>query len=244
MRHLEQTIVLPTTLEEIYDDAFEDVDGKLTLDLPRSLNGTLASGSVGTTDLTVRYYVKATLDPNGGELAGDVRTIYGDVYGDLSPLPTRTGHTFKGWKNGGTAITAATALPDVATLTLTAEWQVNQYKQTFDANGGVGGKTLTQDYGSALKAPTVTRTGYTFVGWTPAVPAKVPAKDVTYKAQWQVITETVTLDLGGGTGSGPQRPSPAETRSARPVPSARRTYRTPTRSGTAAPAAARCRPLR
>ena len=197
-----QTIVLPTTLEEIYDDAFEDVDGKLTLDLPRSLNGTLASGSVGTTDLTVRYYVKATLDPNGGELAGDVRTIYGDVYGDLSPLPTRTGHTFKGWKNGGTAITAATALPDVATLTLTAEWQVNQYKQTFDANGGVGGKTLTQDYGSALKAPTVTRTGYTFVGWTPAVPAKVPAKDVTYKAQWQVITETVTLDLGGGTGSG------------------------------------------
>ena len=197
-----QTIVLPTTLEEIYDDAFEDVDGKLTLDLPRSLNGTLASGSVGTTDLTVRYYVKATLDPNGGELAGDVRTIYGDVYGDLSPLPTRTGHTFKGWKNGGAAITAATALPDVATLTLTAQWQVNQYKQTFDANGGDGGKTLTQDYDSALTAPTVTRTGYTFVGWTPAVPAKVPAQDATYKAQWQVITETVALDLGGGTGSG------------------------------------------
>ena len=197
-----QTITLPTTVKYVNKYAFWSVDGKLTLLLPRSLKGMLASGTYGTTELTVGYYVKATLDPNGGELADGVRMIYGDVYGDLSPLPTRTGHTFKGWKNGGAAITAATAVPDVATVTLAAQWQVNQYKQTFDANGGVGGKTVTQDYDSALTAPTVTRTGYTFVGWTPAVPAKVPAQDVTYKARWQVNTETVTLDLGGGTGSG------------------------------------------
>ncbi len=197
-----QTITLPTTVENVEEDAFWSVGDELTLLLPRSLNGMLASGMYGTTDLTVGYYVKATLDPNGGALADNVRMIYGDVYGDLSPLPTRTGYTFKGWKNGSAAITAATAVPDIATVTLTAQWQVNQYKQTFDANGGVGGTTVTQDYGSALTAPTVTRTGYTFVGWTPAVPAKVPAQDVTYKAQWQVITETVTLDLGGGTGSG------------------------------------------
>ena len=43
---------------------------------------------------------------------------------------------------------------------------------------------MTLDYGTALSAPTVTRTGYTFVGWSPTVPATVPASDVIFVAQW------------------------------------------------------------
>ena len=77
-------------------------------------------------------------------------------------------------------------LPDVATVTLTAQWTVNTYMQTFDANGGTGGKTVTQNYGTALTAPTVTRAGYTFKGWSPAVPAKVPAQNATYTVRFGV----------------------------------------------------------
>ena len=56
---------------------------------------------------------------------------------------------------------------------------------TFDANGGVGGSTTTQECGTALTAPTVTREGYTFIGWLPAVAATVPPSNVTYIAQWE-----------------------------------------------------------
>ena len=56
---------------------------------------------------------------------------------------------------------------------------------TFNANGGTGGKAVTQNYDSALIAPTVMRMGYSFMGWVPAVPARVPLKNTTYVAQWE-----------------------------------------------------------
>ena len=74
---------------------------------------------------------------------------------------------------------------------------------TFDANGDAGGTSVTQDYGSALSAPTVTREGYTFVGWSPSVPTTVPATDTTYVAQWQanstLTSAYLVVDLSGGT---------------------------------------------
>ena len=56
------------------------------------------------------------------------------------------------------------------------------------------------DCGTAIVAPTVTRTGYTFKGWTPSVASTVPANDVTYTAQWKLNTYTVVFDANGGTG--------------------------------------------
>ena len=120
----------------------------------------------------------------------------------------RTGHSFAGWATNatGAVVFAAgqpvTNLTDVADAQLTfyAVWNVNQYMVTFNANGGEGGKTVTQNYGTALAAPTVTRAGYTFAGWSPVVPATVPADNVTYTAQWRANKYTVTFDGNGGTG--------------------------------------------
>ena len=72
---------------------------------------------------------------------------------------------------------------------------------TFDANGGNGGTSVTLDHGSALSAPTVMREGYTFVGWTPSVPATVPATNTTYVAQWQANVYTITYSANGGLGT-------------------------------------------
>ena len=83
-------------------------------------------------------------------------------------------------------------------MTVFAHWRVNRYDVSFDANGGNGGWRATRDYGTAIVAPTVTRTGYSFKGWLPEVAATVPDEDVSYTAQWDANTYTVSFNANGG----------------------------------------------
>ena len=127
-----------------------------------------------------------TFNPNGGSVSPTSRTVVGGaVVGEL-PIPTRVGYSFAGWwtaASSGTQVSEKTKV--VSSATYYAHWSVIQYVVTFDANGGTGGKTITLNYGAKLTAPTVTRTGYTFAGWSPAVPATVTANNTTYTAQWK-----------------------------------------------------------
>ena len=60
------------------------------------------------------------------------------------------------------------------------------YTLTFDTNGGSTIAPITQDYGTAITAPAdPTKTGYTFAGWTPAIPTTMPAENLTVTAQWR-----------------------------------------------------------
>ena len=71
-------------------------------------------------------------------------------------------------------------------MTIKAKWTVNQYTLTFDTNGGSAIAPITQDYGTAITAPAdPTKTGYTFAGWTPAIPTTMPAENLTVTAQWR-----------------------------------------------------------
>ncbi|MEE1535440.1 MAG: S-layer homology domain-containing protein, partial [Oscillospiraceae bacterium] len=84
-------------------------------------------------------------------------------------------------------------------MTIKAKWTVNQYTLTFDTNGGSTIAPITQDYGTAITAPAdPTKTGYTFAGWTPAIPATMPAENMTIKAKWTVNQYTLTFDTNGG----------------------------------------------
>ena len=133
-----------------------------------------------------------TFDANGGTGGCEMIQDYGTSL--VAPAVTRLGHTFTGWSP------AVSATVPAANMTYTAQWQINQYNVTFDANGGTGGKTVKQDYGTTIVAPTVTRLGYTFTGWLPAVPATVPADNTTYVAQWRINQYNITFNANGGTG--------------------------------------------
>ena len=120
-----------------------------------------------------------TFDTNGGSAIAPITQDYGTAI--TAPAdPTKTGYTFAGWTP-----TIPATMP-AENMTIKAKWTVNQYTLTFDTNGGSTIAPITQDYGTAITAPAdPTKTGYTFAGWTPAIPATMPAENLTVTAQWR-----------------------------------------------------------
>ena len=91
---------------------------------------------------------------------------------------SRTGHTFTGWDVAFDIITAD--------LTVTAQYQNNQYRITFDSSGGSAVAPITQAFGTAITAPAdPVKEGYGFVGWEPELPETMPAGGLTVVAQWE-----------------------------------------------------------
>ena len=106
--------------------------------------------------------------------------------------PTKEGYTFTGWSEEIPATMPA------ENKTINAQWEINQYTITFDTNGGSAVAPITQDYGTAITAPeNPTKQGYTFAGWSEAVPATMPAENKTLTASWTVNTYTVTWNNEG-----------------------------------------------
>ena len=108
-------------------------------------------------------------------------------------FPTKVGYTFSGWRE----IPATMPTSDV---TVNGTFAINKYTFTFDTDGGSEVAGITQDYNSAITAPTApTKTGYTFAGWVPAIPETVPAENMSFKAQWTINQYTLTFDADNGT---------------------------------------------
>ena len=154
-----------------------------------------ASVPADVTELTVQWTAPTytvTLNAGDGTINSGNVTEY--TYGVGATLPTdvtRTGYTFKGWyDNESLTGSSVTAIGDTETgnKEYWAKWEINQYTITFDTAGGSVVTPITQNYGTAITAPAApTKTGYTFVGWNPEIPATMPAEDLTVTAQWRDI---------------------------------------------------------
>ena len=122
-----------------------------------------------------------TFDTAGGSEIAPITQDYGTAI-TVPADPTREGYTFIGWdKEIPTTMTAEN-------MTVTAQWEINQYTITFDTAGGSEIAPITQDYGTAITSPAdPTREGYTFIGWDTEIPTTMPAENITLKARWKDI---------------------------------------------------------
>ena len=137
-----------------------------------------------------RYTI--TFDTAGGSEIAPITQDYGTAI--TAPAdPTREGYTFIGWDKA-----IPTTMP-AENMTVTAQWEINQYTITFDTAGGSEITPITQDYDTAITAPAdPTREGYTFIGWDKEIPTTMLAENITVTAQWVINRYTITFDTAGG----------------------------------------------
>lgn len=157
--------------------------------------------------------ITITFNANGGSVDSGSKTAYlSDSYGTL-PTPTRDGYAFNGWysaKSGGVKVSSSTTITTPSSHSLYAQWTPNTYTVSFDSNGGgtaPSSKKVT--FGSAYGAfGTVSRSGYTFVGWFTeknggkevlADTKYTTASNQTLYAHWSENGYTVKFNANGGT---------------------------------------------
>ncbi len=127
---------------------------------------------------------------------------YGTVYGDKLPEPTRFAYFFDGWVDENGNKIAADATVDFSTIKyLYSTWVPGEYTLTFDTDGGNSINSVTGAYNEAYTKPQdPVKTGYKFMGWSPALPDTIPAVDSKYTATWSENSYAVFFDGNGFTG--------------------------------------------
>lgn len=165
-----------------------DADGKS----PEDYDGMPAKNLTFEAVWTINQYT-ITFDTAGGSEIEAIKQNY-DTDIAAPADPTREGYTFQGWKP---EIPAKMPADD---MTVVAQWKINQYTITFDTDGGNEIEAITQDYDTDITAPAdPVKTGYTFTGWQPELPAKMPAENITVKAVYEQITYHATIKADGET---------------------------------------------
>ena len=141
-------------------------------------------GTMGTEDLTFNAKFSA------GEVSYTVETYVMGLDGEYGAaetknVPATTGEEVtltpdarEGFTVAGESVLTGKVEAD-SSLVLKVYYSRNQYKLTVD-----GVESMVY-YGAALEiADPAPREGYTFTGWSPAVPATMPAEDLTLVPQW------------------------------------------------------------
>ncbi len=142
-----------------------------------------------------------TFDANGGESTTTAQVAFDSDITAPETNPTKVGHTFVGWAKTSTATAALTTLGKLTTegTTFYAVWEKANYTVTY-MNGDETVDVVTVTYGDAIPAHDgVEKTGFTFVGWTPALPETMPAENLVVNAEFEANTFTITYKVDGET---------------------------------------------
>ena len=160
---------------------YGDENGNCTCAYDKAENVTLYAQWSEAPSATVHFFT------NGGTMAESDEVLHKLNTPIAKPDdPDKTGYTFGGWYTDA-ACTQAWNFDDWVTeeLTLYAGWTVNQYTVVIKPENGDEDIVITQDYGTQITAPSLTKDGYTFIGWDMDFPVAMPAEDITITAQWK-----------------------------------------------------------
>ena len=159
----------------------------------------------------VQYTV--SFDANEGSAVNEETVNHGSTATEPT-APTRPGYTFDDWyTDSGLSSRFDFDTPITEYTTLYAQWTINTYTVTFDANEGSAINEETVNHGSTATEPTApTRPGYTFDDWytdrglSSRFDFDTPITGyITLYAKWiSNITHTVSFDTDGEEYIGPQ----------------------------------------
>lgn len=148
----------------------------------------------GTLTINKRYYsvsvTSADLKKGTVEATPTSENVKEGTQMTLTAKPNR-GYHFVKWSDETTINPNVFVV--VENVSLIAEFAPNQYTMTFKLGNGSSDIIKTQEYGTELSKPDApNKEGFTFKGWSPEVPATVPASDMTFEAIYeQAYTEVV-----------------------------------------------------
>ena len=133
-------------------------------------------------DVSKYNYWKFCSNLSGGSFYKPVRTEChvsgGTFYGGLT-LEKNAKLSGKPM-NTGTVINDKTNIPDPNGKPVTVTY-------AYGALGGIYAKQIVQAGEAAIRPDDPTREGYTFIGWDKAIPATMPAENITITARWKDI---------------------------------------------------------
>ena len=132
-----------------------EFSGKVENQTGGTIGGGMFSGTVTNNGTISGGTFAVTFDTNGGSIV-PVENVLNGQKATKPTNPTKTGYTFDGWYTEETCTNPYDFDTSVQNaLTLYAKWTINQYTITFKPENGGEDTTITQDYGTAVTAPTV-----------------------------------------------------------------------------------------
>jgi uncharacterized repeat protein (TIGR02543 family) len=141
----------------------------------------------------INTYTLQFVDENNNVLQSEQYQYGSDLSAVNIPIPTKEGHTFSGWDQQIPLFMPA------SNVTITAQFEVNQYTITFDSQGGSFVSPMTKDFESVIEKPVdPVKEGYTFLGWYTDLDdslsyqfSTMPAEDLTLYAKWSINTYSI-----------------------------------------------------
>jgi len=181
---------------------------------------TLISNPLSVFSFTTTATYAVSYNANGGSFSSapvSISYAAGKPVTVTAITPTRTGYSFTGWNTSSDGTGSAREGGSVFSMPaddviLYAQWSINSYTVTFDANSGTGTvpSAITGNYNKPITLPTtsLTRTGYNFSGWNTAANGSgtnytaggsytIPASNITLYAKWTLKTCVVKFDSDG-----------------------------------------------
>jgi len=164
-------------------------------------------GGWGGSSPSVTTYTLTYTASTGGTISGTAsQTVNSGSSGSAVTAVPDAGYAFVSWSDA-VATASRTDSSVIANKSVTASFAAASQILTFESNDGSAVTAITQDFGTAVSAPSAPiKSGYTFENWYNEIGLTTPhtfstmGLSTTTFAKWTVNTYTVTFDGNTNTG--------------------------------------------